>query len=200
MYADPTFIEIAAWNNLSETFCQNISWSPNKWKLSQTIFFKSENCFCMRFRTFSIFWNRKLNLAYSEVREKWPYRSASHSPGEKLDYLQLVRNSQNSRHRRRFPCHRRPPLATVKKSTKYWSWNFRRAIRIPIMCLVLKFDSGNMVSISHGQTDERTEPPNTVLVYRFIFLRNLVIFVSFRSRHNVEFLLCLKISFIDYLI
>ena len=31
--------------------------------------------------------------------------------------------------------------------------NFRRAMRIPNMCLVLKYDNGKVVSIAHEQTD-----------------------------------------------
>ena len=38
------------------------------------------------------------------------------------------------------------------------------------MCLVLKLDNGKVISIAHEQThrqtDRRTEPPRTALVYR----------------------------------
>ena len=44
-------------------------------------------------------------------------------------------------------------------------------MRIPNMCLVLKFDNGKVVSIAdeqnHRQTDVRTKPPSTVLAYRY---------------------------------
>ena len=36
------------------------------------------------------------------------------------------------------------------------------------MCLVLKLDSGKVVSIADEQTDRRTKPPSTILVYRYI--------------------------------
>ena len=52
---------------------------------------------------------------------------------------------------------------------------FRRVMRIPNMCLVLKLDNGKVVS-TNGQTDRITdrqnhrvtEPSSTVLVYRFM--------------------------------
>ena len=49
--------------------------------------------------------------------------------------------------------------------------NFRRVMRIPNMCLVLKLDNVKVVSIANGQTDRQsdsvTEPSSTVLVYGF---------------------------------
>ena len=45
--------------------------------------------------------------------------------------------------------------------------NFRRVIRIPNMCLVLKLDNGKVVSIANGQTHRVTQPSSTVLVYRY---------------------------------
>ena len=35
--------------------------------------------------------------------------------------------------------------------------NFRRVMRIPNMCLVLKLDNGKVVSIANGQSDRQTE-------------------------------------------
>ena len=59
-----------------------------------------------------------------------------------------------------------PPLAAVKMY-------FRRAMKIPKMCLVLKLDNGKVVYIAHEQTDRhtdrRTDTPSTVLVYRCIY-------------------------------
>ena len=46
--------------------------------------------------------------------------------------------------------------------------NFRRVMRIPNICLVLKLDNGKVVYIADEQTDRRTKPPSTVLVYRYI--------------------------------
>ena len=59
------------------------------------------------------------------------------------------------------------PLAAVKKSDKIiWGAsaapngfkNFRRAMRIPNMYLVLKLDNGKVVSIADGQNHRVTEP------------------------------------------
>ena len=36
------------------------------------------------------------------------------------------------------------------------------------MCLVLKLDNGKVVFIADEQTDRRTKPPSTVLLYRYI--------------------------------
>ena len=44
--------------------------------------------------------------------------------------------------------------------------NFRKVMRIPNMCLVLKLDNGKVVSIANGQTDRITEPSSTVSIYR----------------------------------
>jgi len=43
--------------------------------------------------------------------------------------------------------------------------NFRRVMRIPNMCLVLKLDNGKVVSIANGQTDRITEWPNHPVPY-----------------------------------
>ena len=47
----------------------------------------------------------------------------------------------------------------------YLSKNFRRVIRIPNMCLVLKLDNGKVVSMANGQTDRRTESPSHPIAY-----------------------------------
>ena len=54
-----------------------------------------------------------------------------------------------------------------------WSWNFRRVMRIPNMCLVLKLDNGKIVSIADEQTHRIEEPPSTV--YRFRCVRSVSI-------------------------
>ena len=66
----------------------------------------------------------------------------------------------------------------VKKKNKIWSacgapngFKYSRmAMRIPNMCLVLKLDNEKVISIAdeqnHRQTDRRTKPPSTVLLYR----------------------------------
>ena len=41
------------------------------------------------------------------------------------------------------------------------------------MCLVLKLDNGKVVSIVNGQTHRVTQPPSTVLVYRYRSIINL---------------------------
>ena len=70
--------------------------------------------------------------------------------------------SRNSRFRRRFP---RPPGERLLKKKNVSAKkkmgargatngfkNFRRAMRIPNMCLVLKLDNGKVVSIANEQT------------------------------------------------
>ena len=48
--------------------------------------------------------------------------------------------------------------------------NFRWAMRrIPNMGFILKLDNGKVVSIAEEQIDRITEPPSTVLVYRYIY-------------------------------
>ena len=54
------------------------------------------------------------------------------------------------------------------------------------MCLVLKLDNGNVVSIANEQTDRVTdrvtEPSTTVLVYRYLCLETYVEFTYFFVR------------------
>ena len=49
-------------------------------------------------------------------------------------------------------------------------------MRIPNLCLVLKFDNGNVVAIAdeqtHRQTHKITEPASTVSLYRYSDLKN----------------------------
>ena len=61
--------------------------------------------------------------------------------------------------------HLPPPLAAVKeKVIKIWGAcgahsfnNFRRVMRIPNMCLVLKLDNRKVVSIANEQTESQTD-------------------------------------------
>ena len=96
----------------------------------------------------------------------------------------LLQDSRNSRLRRRFPHppgERRlwgagaaPYVAAEKKYLGHRSSgafgapngfkNFRRAMRIANMCLVLKLDESGFYS---GRTDRITEPYSTVLIYRY---------------------------------
>ena len=65
--------------------------------------------------------------------------------------------------------------------------NVTRSMRIPNMCLVLKLDNGKVVSIANGQNhrwtesqiDRITEPPSTVLVYRYEYLRVMSFYVTY---------------------
>ena len=47
-------------------------------------------------------------------------------------------------------------------------------MRVPNVCLVLKFDNGKVVSITHEQTGGWTEPPSSALVYRLYYKINFV--------------------------
>ena len=49
-------------------------------------------------------------------------------------------------------------------------YSFRRALRIPNKCLVLKLDNGKVVSIANEQIHRQTEPPSTALVYRYMYI------------------------------
>ena len=46
--------------------------------------------------------------------------------------------------------------------------NFRRVMRMPNMCLVLKLDNVKVVSIANRQTDTITESPNHPVPYYYI--------------------------------
>ena len=54
--------------------------------------------------------------------------------------------------------HLAPPSAAVKENKKIGAHsfkNFRRVMRIPNMCLILKLDNGKVVSIANEQTDRQ---------------------------------------------
>ena len=69
-----------------------------------------------------------------------------------------------------------PPWVAIKMNEVWGAYGapngfkvFRRVMRIPNKCLVLKLDNGKVVSIPNEQTDRITERPSTVLVYRLSF-------------------------------
>ena len=45
------------------------------------------------------------------------------------------------------------------------SYNFRRAMRIPNMCLVFKFDNGKVVFIADEQIDRQTDEQTHTVPY-----------------------------------
>ena len=77
------------------------------------------------------------------------------------------------------------PLLGGTYSAPNGSKNFTCAMRIPNMCLVLKLNNGKVVSIANEQDADtqnyrRTEPPSTVLVYRYI---HYIIYIYVKYKH-----------------
>ena len=73
--------------------------------------------------------------------------------------------------------HRRRPTRSPNYKIKWGACGapngfkcFRGVMRIPNTCLLLKLDTGKVVSIANEQTDRITEPSSTVLVYRLLLL------------------------------
>ena len=93
-------------------------------------------------------------------------------------YIRIYIYSRNTHLRQDFSCpsvdwRLRRPFGTAfgcGKRKKNWTpaaphsfKNFRRVMRIPNMCLVLKLDNEKWVAIANEQTDRVTEPSSNVL-------------------------------------